>query len=80
MISMCVSGMFRTQSRQYCHTFVTIVPERRCYQSYLVKIYISIASVSETEFCERCNNVESLMLWFIDFFSISYELFEKEST
>ena len=79
MIIMCVSGMFRTQNRQYCHTFVTIVPKRRCYQSYLVKIYNSITSVSEKEFCERCNNVESLT-WFIDFFSISYVLFEKEST
>ena len=79
MISMCVSGMFRTQSRQNCHTFVTTVPKWRCYQSYVVKIYISIASVSETEFCERCNNVESLT-WFIDLFSISSELFEKEST
>ena len=78
MIRMCVTGMFRTQSRQYCHTFVTIVPKRRRYQSYLVKIYISITSFSETEFCERCNNVDSLT-WFIDFFSISYVLFEKES-
>ena len=36
-------------------------------------------SVSVTEFCERCNNVESLT-WFVDSFSISYVLFEKEST
>ena len=45
------------------------------------KNYISITSFSETEFCERFNNVDNL-IWFIDFFFIyiSYVLFEKEST